>query len=767
MKLIYQDDCSKKGKDKDGKTILKHAGMKAAAVAAIFLSVMPLADKTVYAQSVGATASGQASAGSGQVTAASLRQNNIDLFINLGGMSTMERDAGVRAEAKKHLDKLEKQLKAKKIDVEKFNADAAAAQLFVNGQMPPQPPGPMPEPAPMVPIGPTPGVIAAAEGQGIGSGAPVFGEVSGEASNTVSVASPETKIGPIEAPLVDAGANVAAKPSKSIFSHNLLFSIEDKKDTEYTDPALAPFSDQVDIGGNRRTISLNNSFDLGAKLNVNEAGSAFAPTFAYRDLARLEPGVMWFGEQGAPFVRFMIRPELNVWRVKTALYSSVAFVNNMPSWFYHSDSVGLGYSQPMGNNFKLRLGGVIGGALSYPAWDDIYLNFTTGISGEIAKTVLLYAMPTFYFAAETPMKTAYAGYYRVKIQDIEAGIQLTIKQWTGRIYGDFGILGKHYGIYDRYGGRLTRTVNISKEADIDVWTSLGVTRWAPDLGGRLDPALMVGANIVIGGRYFNSTNTLNYSHLQDGGVRFARTDFPADDELAPYRFGMSGNPTYDVPINETKERIVNSASFAEFKSSYRDLSPDEVVLRARFIGAFMQQVAYANDAYDSLSTGSVLDDEIQRVASADEERMFSYLKRYVQWYETHTSKDPLPEDLKNGIAVCAGIHWLMAEFMRANGVDAIAMSVNTRNGPHVITAAQLKDKTVLLDYGKMYETPAGTLDQTLRFYGQNRQAPTFQSQMFGSKGYMGTYITSEGRLLHETIGIVNTDILKMDFLGVR
>jgi hypothetical protein len=79
----------------------------------------------------------------------------------------------------------------------------------------------------------------------------------------------------------------------------------------------------------------------------------------------------------------------------------------------------------------------------------------------------------------------------------------------------------------------------------------------------------------------------------------------------------------------------------------------------------------------------------------------------------------------------------------------------------------MAEKTVLFDYGNTYTTGPDTFDEAIRFYGRNRQAPTFQSQLFGPSGYIGTYETSEGRLLHNAIGIVNPDLLRRHFLGVR
>ncbi|MEM4272216.1 MAG: hypothetical protein QXH30_01375, partial [Candidatus Bilamarchaeaceae archaeon] len=461
-----------------------------------------------------------------------------------------------------------------------------------------------------------------------------------------------------------------------------------------------------------------------------------------------------------------ISPYVNIWNFKIGYYGTAAFIANMPSWVYSSHSAGLGYSQPIGDNFRLRMGGIIGGALSYPTWDDTYFNLSAGLSMEIWKMFLLYGNPTFYFAAEDPIKTAYVGYYRPRFQDLEVGAQVALDEYTIRLFANIGLIGDDYGIYNKYGFRGTRTFAVEQSMEMDLWLSLGMTQWSGQISGRIDPLVMVGATLVVGGETINSSNALRYSHVQDMTWEQAKTDIPNSKHPGPYGFGHSGDPYYDVPINETKERILNSATFEEFKNGYGGaLSEDEVIVRARFLGAFLQKVAYANNAYDSMVNGNIFDGEIQRIASADEELIFQYLKSYVKWYSEHGSNAPLPPELQNGIAVCAGIHWIMAEFMRANGVKSIVRQVNTPDGMHVIAIADLKGRAVLLDYGKMLE--ASDIDHATYLYGQMNGSPTFQSQTFGEKGYIGTEVTPAGRLLHDAVGLDNPEILKKDYLGVR
>jgi hypothetical protein len=535
------------------------------------------------------------------------------------------------------------------------------------------------------------------------------------------------------------------------------------------DVSLASFDDTVDISGRPRRINLKHNLDLGGTVIVNESGSSIFASAWYKkdDLAKwfkmrvgLSAGNIWFGEQAAPFATLAFNPEINVWRLKFLYQGRISALGNMASVLYTSHTAGIGFSQPI-KNWRLRLGVVGGGALSYPAFDDIYFNFSVGASAEWDKRLLLYAAPIFYFAAGNPMQTAYVGHYKPRFQDIDMGAQLRIAEYTARAFVRAGMLS------ETYGARATRTVNFAKNVSGDIWVGGGATRWAGDLGGRWDFVAMAGATFVIGGEWTNSTNKVRYEHLQAGGTREAKTDIPTKAEPGPYGFGRSGNPIYDTPINKAKNLMASSAGFNNFAQRYQNASQDEVITVTRWLGAFMQQVAYANDAYDAMTNTQLFDPEVIRISYANNDMMFGYLQRYVNFYENNAPNAKLSDDLKKGIAVCAGIHSLMADFLRANGMPALVASVNTRKGPHVIAIGQPSDKTILFDYGNTFTTPPGTFDQTLRFYGQHRGAPTFQSQLFNADGYLGTYRTPEGRLLHDTIGNSNQRILMKGLLGVH
>jgi hypothetical protein len=559
---------------------------------------------------------------------------------------------------------------------------------------------------------------------------------------------------------------------------------------DFSDPLSCPFHNDVAASGRRRSFTLDNQWDIGGgAISIDNVASSiyadvlftlrrrpdregwFSATNRNPLYAGFRAGNMWFGEQAAPFARLFLSPRMNIWRFKAASYHTVGVVGDMPSYLYTSHYLGFGFGIPFDNEqrYWIRTGIVGGGALSYPAWDDIYFNMVPGISLELDR-FLLYATVPLYFAAETPTQTAFVGYYEPRFQSVEFGAQFRFPgdQYALRAYGEVGT------IYQRTGLRLSRSWNVTDDVSVDAYGSAGFTHWSDFLGGRYDPAVMAGLRVVFGGQHVNSTVEGRYEHLTNGGVaRNARIDIPTRENPGPYGYGRAGNPSIDDQVNLAKERILAAGSFEAFSASYSGASQSEVIMAARFMGAFLQQVAYANNAFDALNNVRQFDPEVQRIADSDSEQKFRFIQRYVDFYNTHSPSDPLPEDLRNGIAVCAGIHELMAEFLNQNGVPAVVASVNTQRGPHVVAIGEPGEGTTLLNYGDAYQTPPGTFDQAIRLFGQEREAPTFQSQIFdfdeetGRMRYRGTYITAEGRLLHETIGIVNTDMLMRDFLGVR
>lgn len=541
---------------------------------------------------------------------------------------------------------------------------------------------------------------------------------------------------------------------------------------QYDDPVLSPYHDQVSIIGRRRHLELRSPWDIGGNVYSNEAGSSVYATARYAlrrpqsfvplDV-RLSGGNIWFGEQPAPFGSLYFRPAFQAWYLRGAYYGTVSVVGNMASTVYTSHSLGVGMSIPIDSHNRIRFGVVGGGAVSFPAYDDIYVNLVAGASYE-HDNFLVYGMVTSFMAAPSPIKSAYFMNYQPMFQNVDFGAQLRFMddRMAARLFGDISTL------YQRGGARLSGTWATSRSGSMDAYLAVGATHYIPILGDRVDPMVVAGISGTFDFGPFTSTNTGRYEHIQRGAFRQAHPNIPTQSDPGPYGFGRSGNPLVDGDVNLAKDRITHSGSYAEFVGSYHGASSSQLIMTARFMGAFMQQVAYANNAAEALNNVRQFDPEVQRIAGASHDDIFGFMQRYVDFYQHNAPGTPLPEDLRNGIAVCAGIHSTMANFLEANGIPTLVSSVNTRHGPHVVAIAMPPGETDLLDYGNLFQTPANTPDEALRSYGMARQAPTFQSQLWRpGVGYLGTYETSEGRLLHRSIGLDNREILGTEYLGVR
>jgi|GEM_PF-6024997 len=132
--------------------------------------------------------------------------------------------------------------------------------------------------------------------------------------------------------------------------------------------------------------------------------------------------------------------------------------------------------------------------------------------------------------------------------------------------------------------------------------------------------------------------------------------------------------------------------------------------------------------------------------------------------------DIMTEDGAEGVKIKKGVKTTVE---MPKGAE-IAVTVEEANEFGAIV--EIKDRdgsedspaTPLVDYGNQYETGPDSVDETIHTYGRDKEAPKFHSQLFDQEGrYMGTYLTSEGRLIQEAIGEVDAEGLKTEFLSVR
>lgn len=621
-------------------------------------------------------------------------------------------------------------------------------------------------------------------GQNTPPATPPPSESSTESNAGSSAATPppsDSTTAPTEPPQADQSSATelpqqTAETEQSVFYTNFELQPVYLLRSPYQDPALSAFPDAVAATGQRRDITLDNSWDLGGNVIATEAGIAAFGAVRLLDIVRSDFGVLSFnGQPFDPFIKLYVRPQLSLSYVNLAYHGSVAFIDGMPSWVYTSHFASLGVSIPVrldlsdeSKKLWLRFGAVGGIRLSHPAYDDLAAPLDIGASFQITGypnsdyDYMVYWRNSFYAAADDPMKTAYYAYYGLRLQETEFGLQVRIcGDYTLTPYVELGELKNTYAL----GG--TWTVRLSDEAEMDFRIDVGATQWSDLLASRVDPVLRLGATIVVGGSDVNSTNRSEYSHDQDAAMQEVTADRPGRDS-GIYGFGNSGDPDFDGPINEAKNRILDSDSFEDFAYSYSGQDVEDLLLTARFLGGLLRK-GYAMDAMDAMMHAGFFDEPVQRIASATNEDIFNWMKQYIEWANVHGTDAPLPDELKNGIAVCAGIHWFIANFLYINGIRTAAASVNTPGAPHVITIAMLDDSTVILDYANQYVTRPDSLDEVLRYYGIQVGAPVLQTQIFlpERNGYVITYVTPEGEFFHEVVGIDSTDVLLNEILGVR
>ena len=75
-----------------------------------------------------------------------------------------------------------------------------------------------------------------------------------------------------------------------------------------------------------------------------------------------------------------------------------------------------------------------------------------------------------------------------------------------------------------------------------------------------------------------------------------------------------------------------------------DLEKQQLILghKPRPFDAFAQQAAYASGAWNSLNNTNFFDPEVQRVANQSPESIYQFMRRLVDFYNTHPSGATLP-----------------------------------------------------------------------------------------------------------------------------
>ncbi|MFH1393746.1 MAG: hypothetical protein ABII71_01550 [Candidatus Micrarchaeota archaeon] len=508
--------------------------------------------------------------------------------------------------------------------------------------------------------------------------------------------------------------------------------------------------------GQREAPDFNNDFDLGVRTDTTESGaSSFSVTAAYGQWGSISTGVMWFpsianGELGfAPFGTLRITPGFQRSGVIGRSYTAIGGTM-LNSEMFAFQGFGLGFVRKTGD-FELRGAATAMGALAYPRFDLISLEFNLGASLNWREMITVYGALNFFFAADSAAQTAYVGFYEPRFQSLDIGIEIAIRDWLLDISGSYDVIrsGAQVGIERQFfsNGGMIGTVG----------ASLGFANWSDRLAGRRwELVALANVEFRFPGRHINSTNGMGFEHLHGGGVSQAEID--ADN---PYI-----NRTFiDERAREVEQDLQGARSMDDFSGRYSGRSFEELIWAARII-THRANYLYSYAANEAIGGMRFFDPEVQRIANMDYDTSLAYMGAYLRFLDTHLTLNGLPEHLRLGIGMCPMIHDFGARFLRLNGIRAITASVNTTTEPHMILIAMDDNNTVLVDYGDEYRTGPYSFDEVLRLYGMSRGAMVLRTQLFDD-GYIGTFTTSEGRIVIRAMGFDGRTVLFRDFLNLR
>ncbi len=561
------------------------------------------------------------------------------------------------------------------------------------------------------------------------------------------------------------------QPEDRLFFSNFEFEPLGEPRSIYDDPQSQLFS-PILVSPRTRGIT-DNDWNMGGALFFTEAGGGPLVHTEYRNVFYGRAGNIWINGLAVPFGGILVTPEANVWRFGFRYFGTLYGVGNLPSYLFSAHTAAFKFSFPFSldsshdyRKLRLNFGMSGGGAFDYPNFMDYHFNMVPGISLRLSGypdsrfSYALYGLSTFYFCAPTPPETAYIGRFEPFFQHAEVG-------FTAKIFQDFniGAFAQFGGLDNIYALRGSWEWDINNQVRGLLFVELGADHSTGPFESVFGPFLNIGARITYGGEHMNSTNSSSYSNRGDFTTEDAEIIIPGRGS-GLYGFGRSGDASWDIPINRAKSRLLSSSSFDDFAASYADASFDEKLKVGQFLTAFLGQVAYANGVPEALFNGDILNSELERVASASLDDILTWMQSYMTWYNSHSSGDQMPNELRSGIAVCSGIHWLAARFFAQNGIDAAAVGgINTDGGPHVVTVIRNEGRYILIDYGKLYQ--ANDFRSVLREYGRARGIPSFRVYVFGPDHFVGVERTAEGRLMEAVIGLDNEQITRGYVLGIE
>ncbi|MEM4166511.1 MAG: hypothetical protein QW255_04110 [Candidatus Bilamarchaeaceae archaeon] len=504
-------------------------------------------------------------------------------------------------------------------------------------------------------------------------------------------------------------------------------------------------------------IIADNKLSYGVNYYNNDAGSSLSGELSFYDWLSVRGGGIWLNNIPYGIGSINVTPSLRLIDGHLNLYynGNITFTH-MASWFYTVQGAGASTHFSIGKvSFNLATLGQ--GAISYPTYDMLFARWVNGFLVDYNNKLELKIINTNYFAASKTPNTALVVDYRpryegnifeINYKNENLGI-FGLRVNTDKIDPDIGIA------YGR---------EVYNEGGVSVLVSLGggVRGYNPIYDKEFFPhTFYVGGIVTVNFGNSKKERPDNYYTME-----FENKNMLTNPNYEKRFIAENGQitPQEEQWINNAKTNIENSNYFGDLILAYNGKSTEELLTVANYLASVLGRGGYDYGAYNDLKEFKIFSPNVKNLTSKNYDDILYFIKEYNRYYAEHGTYDGMPEELKNGVAICAGIHEFIAEFLRANGIQAYTITVNTKKSPHVVALAFYEengDKRVsIIDYGMRYTAKSGSLDDALKIYSQVSGVPILQTQIFGRGGkYYGTYITQQGKLVQKAMGVDAQDLI--------
>ncbi len=499
----------------------------------------------------------------------------------------------------------------------------------------------------------------------------------------------------------------------------------------------------------RESVKQSRSFleDLsyGFHYYNNDGGSSLFGELDITDWLGLTAGGIWLDQTPYGIASINLTPKIGFWDDTLVLnYFGNLTGTHMASYLYTSHGAGASAHFNIGN-FGINLATLGQFGISYPRYDLLFAKWMNGISLSYdindEHRLGAYAINTNMWAASKTPKTAFAMDYAPRYQGTEVGIKYNYRTHFFTVYSNIDLIEPYSGI--EYGReKLVENDFISVNAVVGAGIRGYKTEFFP-LGFY-----------VYGGIEVNFEPTEARERQNKFSVKFENKNIKGTasyDKQWVYEYGDITQAQSEW-ISEAQAILAQSDTFAGFAGAYEGASATELLTVAGYLASLLGRGGYDYGAYNDMMEFNIFSPRVKALSERNYDDILRFIRDYAAYYNEHGTYEGMPEELKKGVAVCAGIHEFVAEFLRANGMTAYAIGVVTKNAPHVVAVAFYDGKASIIDYGMTYTIKSSSLDDVLKVYSIENGVPVLQSQIFGKGGkYLGTYTTPQGKLVEKTM----------------